>query len=398
MRFLHAADLHLDSPFRSVAMRAPDLADRLKTASRGVLRRIVDVAIERQVDALLLAGDVFDNGVPDVAARTVLARALTRLGEAGIPTVLIRGNHDGLLDPARYGALGENIIMLDHERPTVEIGDAAIHGLSHVGRVETRSFLPRYPHPAQGRINIGLMHCSPDGAPGHDPYAPCAVTDLHDHGYDYWALGHIHARQEWRRDHALAVMAGIPQGRHIREGQGGSVTLIEIDGLGARAEEIPVETVAFREIDLSLPADEAQDARLRRVREQLGEATAGGEATVLRVTLRGPGTQPFSAKGGDARAFLATLAEDVEGLHLDRVLVAPDEAQPPTAVVGELAALMQEETTKPGFEDEAGRILAELRDALPTEVRDALGPDELDNLIQAGLGAVTARLSMRDEA
>ncbi len=225
MRFLTPPNLHLNSPLRSVALRDPDLACRLKTASREVLRRIVDVAIDRRVDGLLLAGDVFDNDVPDVAARTVLARALARLGAAGIPTLLIRGNHDGLLDPARYGPLGESVFILDEERPSVEIGEAVVHGLSHTGRAETRSFLPRYPRRVEGR---GLMHCSPDGAPGHDPYAPCAVTDLHDHGYGCWSLGHIYVRQEWRRHRGLAIMASIPQGRHIREGRGGSVTAQEL--------------------------------------------------------------------------------------------------------------------------------------------------------------------------
>lgn len=396
MRLLHASDLHLDSPFRSVALRDPVLGERLRTASRDVLRRIVDLAIEHQVDALVLAGDVFDSDVPDVSARTVLSMALARLQIAGIPAIVIRGNHDGLLDHARYGPLSANVMLLDQERPTVEIGGISFHGLSHSGQPETRSFLPRYPAPVPGRINVGVMHCSPDGTTGHDPYGPCSVSEILGHGYDYWALGHIHKRQEWRGDGVLAVMSGIPQGRHIREADGGSVTLVEIDGLGARAEAIPVELVAFREIELHMPADEAQDARADRVREVLGAARAGDVPTVLRITLSGPGAPVVSARSGEATRFLGVLAQDLEGLHLDRVLVKPGQVLHSAALVGDLAAAMREEAKSPGFRDEAERMIGDLRDVLPTELREVLDPAELDGLIEEGLAAVAARLSQAE--
>ncbi|SFB14972.1 exonuclease SbcD [Poseidonocella pacifica] len=396
MRILHASDLHLDSPLRSVALRDPILGERLRTASRDVLRQIVDIAIEKEVDALVLAGDVFDNGVPDVAARTVLTVALSRLGAAGIPAILIRGNHDGLLDHGRYGPLGDNVMLLDHNRPTVDVGGVSYHGLSHGGQPETRSFLPRYPAPVPGRINVGVMHCSPDGTSGHDPYAPCSVSELLGHGYDYWALGHIHKRQEWRGDGVLAVMAGIPQGRHIRETEGGSVTLVEIDGHGARAEAIPVELVAFREIEVPMPAEEAQDAQADRVREALATARVGDGPSVLRVTLSGPGAQVYSARSGEAARFLGVLAEDLEGLHLDRVIIKPGQAPAAPALVGDLAAAMREEALSPGFRDEAERLLTDLRDVLPAELREVLDPGELDDLIEEGLAAVAARLALAE--
>jgi DNA repair exonuclease SbcCD nuclease subunit len=379
-----------------VAFRDPVLGERLRSASRDILGRIVDLAIEHRVDALVLAGDVFDNGVPDVSARTVLSMALARLGAAGIPAIMIRGNHDGLLDHVRYGPLGETVMLLDQERPTVDIGGVSFHGLSHDGRPETRSFLPRYPSPVPGRINVGVMHCSPDGTSGHDPYGPCSVSEMLGHGYDYWALGHIHKRQEWRGEGVLAVMSGIPQGRHIREADGGSVTLVDIDGHGVRAEAIPVELVAFREIEVPMIADEAQDARADRVREALAAARAGDVPTVLRVALSGPGAQVFAARSGEAARFLEVLTADMEGLHLDRVLVRAGKSPAAPALVGDLAAAMREEAKSPGFRDEAERTLADLRDVLPAELRDVLDPAELDALIEEGLAAVAARLSQAE--
>ena len=129
MRFLHAADLHLDSPLRSQALRDPERARRLHGASRLALARLVDTAIDEDVAALLLAGDIFDNGVGDVTSRIALATELRRLSRAGIRTVAIRGNHDALLDYTRYGPLEEGVVVLDAAQPTCRVGDAAIHGL-----------------------------------------------------------------------------------------------------------------------------------------------------------------------------------------------------------------------------------------------------------------------------
>jgi DNA repair protein SbcD/Mre11 len=121
MRFLHAADIHLDSPLLSQALRDPERARRLHGASRLALVRLVDTAIEENVAALILAGDIFDNGVGNVTSRIALATELRRLSRAGIPTVAIRGNHDALLDYTRYGLLEEGVVILDAAQPTCRV-------------------------------------------------------------------------------------------------------------------------------------------------------------------------------------------------------------------------------------------------------------------------------------
>lgn len=96
MRFPHAADLHLGSPLRGIALRYPDLAERLELASRRFLGRIVDMAMLRNADALVVAGDVFDSAETDLAARACLTAELTRLARAGVSPIIIRGNHEAL--------------------------------------------------------------------------------------------------------------------------------------------------------------------------------------------------------------------------------------------------------------------------------------------------------------
>ncbi len=241
------------------------------------------------MDALLLAGDIFDNGVADVTSRVALVSELRRLSRAGIATVMIRGNHDALLDHTRYGPLEEGVVLLDAARPTCHVGDAAIHGLGFESRHVATSLLPRYPAAEAGAINVGLMHTSLGGAEGHDLYAPCSEPDLLAHGYDYWALGHIHKRFERRSETALAVMPGIPQGRHAREPGRGSATLVQIDDGGARVREVALAAVAFEAVDVGRPAVEPP-----RERQELIKGACGGAS---RRRGRGAAQDP---RGGDA--------------------------------------------------------------------------------------------------
>ncbi len=392
MKFLHVADLHLDSPLKTQAARDSAMGESLRAASRQVLARLVDTAVAEGVEAVLFAGDTFDSDVADVASRAALATELSRLARAGIPAVLIQGNHDALLDLDRYGPVSDALTVLTADAPTFRIGEASIHGLGFTATHMAESLLPRYPRPEPGRWNIGLMHTSLDGAPGHDPYAPSALADLVGHGYEYWALGHIHKRAVYKAERALVVMPGIPQGRSIRETEGGSVTLVEIDLQGVRARHVPLELLRFArvQVDFSGVADQAgRDARLRAALE----AVAGGEVMIA-ARLEAAGSP---AELGDPlmlEAQAREAAEAVAGVFVDRVRLRPVARALDAEAAGDLATLMRTDAATPGFRDEVQAQLEELRGALPAEIRDVLGDDRLDELIEAGVEKMALRLGM----
>ena len=384
MKFLHIADLHLDSPLRTQAARSPAMAEALKAASRQVLRRIVDAAIGEGVDALLMAGDIFDNGVGDVASRAALAFELSRLAQNRIPAVLIQGNHDALLDLGQYGPISDAVTVLTPQSPTLHVGQAAIHGIGFSAPRVSESLLGRYPQPEPGKINLGLMHTSLDGAPGHDRYAPCALADLMGHGYDYWALGHIHKRAEYVQGGRMVVMPGIPQGRSVREVDGGSATLVEIDLDGVRARPLPVELLRFTEIEADLTGAEDQATRAARIGRALAGAQHDDVLIAARLHLRGG-----SADLGDP-AMLEALAreavEDIDGVFVDKVRIHLTSPAAEGAEIGDLAALMQADAAGPGFRDAALADLAELRAALPSEIRDELAEADIDAADRASTG------------
>ena len=217
-RFVHTADIHLDSPLRSLALRHPELAELIGNATRQAFVNIMDLCLDEQVDALLLAGDLYDGEQTSMKTARFLAAQVRRLHEAGIRVFIIRGNHDALSKITQELVLPDTVKVFGGRAEAVAIDrgksdfPVVIHGLSFAKPHAPESLIPKYKPPVEGAVNIGMMHTSLAGAPGHDPYAPCRIADLQATGFRYWALGHIHKRSVAEGDCTI-VMPGNPQGR-----------------------------------------------------------------------------------------------------------------------------------------------------------------------------------------
>ena len=215
-RFIHTADLHLDAPLKSLALKDDDLAELVGNATRRALERIVDLCIEEEVDALLIAGDLYDGDMRSMKTAAFLVSEMERLNAAGIAVFMIRGNHDAESVLTRELEFSSNVHVFTGHGGTEELSakGVAIHGVSFAKPQAPESLLPKYKAPISGLFNIGLLHTSLAGAAGHDTYAPCSANDLIAHGFDYWALGHVHIRQV-HSEKPHVVMPGMPQGRDI---------------------------------------------------------------------------------------------------------------------------------------------------------------------------------------
>jgi exonuclease SbcD len=217
--FLHAADIHLDSPLKGLERYENAPVERMRGATRRAFERLIDLAIEKRVDFVLIAGDLYDGDCRDYNTGLYLTRQLLRLREEKIPVFIIAGNHDAANKMTRVLPLPENVRILGHDRPeTVWVHDkaVAIHGQSFARAAVTENLAAAYPPAESGCINIGLLHTGLGGMNGHERYAPCTLDELRFKRYDYWALGHIHAREVLCED-PLIVFAGNVQGRHARE-------------------------------------------------------------------------------------------------------------------------------------------------------------------------------------
>ena len=217
--FLHAADIHLDSPLKGLERYENAPVGRIRGATRRAFTRLIDLAIEKRVDFVLIAGDLYDGDWRDYSTVLYLKKELNRLRDYKIPVFVIAGNHDAANKMTRSLSLPDNVRIFGHDRPETALLkelDVAIHGQSFAKAVVTENLAVGYPSLVGGCLNIGLLHTGLGGADGHERYAPCTVDELRLRGYDYWALGHIHLRQSPCLDPPV-VFPGNVQGRHIRE-------------------------------------------------------------------------------------------------------------------------------------------------------------------------------------
>jgi exonuclease SbcD len=397
-RFLHTADIHLDSPLRSLALRNAELAELIAGATRHTLASIVDLCLAERVDALLLSGDLYDGEQTSMKTARFLAGELHRLSEGGIAVFVIRGNHDALSKITRELTFPPNVKLFAGRAEAVTVARArgerpiVVHGLSFAEPQAPESLLPRYRAPIDGAINIGLMHTSLGGAVGHDPYAPCSLADLDGSGFRYWALGHVH-KASVVEGRCTVVMPGIPQGRDVNEDGAKSVALVTVADDGAiRVEHRPVGLAAFERVvvDAGGIADwedlnRAVGAALRRTREAVS-----ARHLVARVRIVGDTTLAWRLRRDlDLVTTEAGLHADllghcwIEKVELD-CRAAATGATVRDDPVAELRRLITAEVeSAASFRQEALGIVDELLRQLPAECRNLLG---------AGEGAVDAAL------
>lgn len=244
--FIHAADLHLDSPMRGLAKYEGAPEEALRGATRRALENLVHVALEESVNFVLIAGDVYDGNWPDHNTGLFFARQMARLRDANIPVFLISGNHDAENHMTKSLQLPDNVRRLSTKKPETVQLDAlgvAIHGQGFATRAVTTDLSAGYPKAVPGQWNIGLLHTSLTGYEGHDTYAPCTVEGLKKLGYDYWALGHIHQQQSVRAFEPAIWFPGNIQGRHVRETGPKGCLVVTVDDKGDH-------TVDFRALDV----------------------------------------------------------------------------------------------------------------------------------------------------
>jgi len=254
-RFIHAADIHLDSPLHGLSRYESAPADSIRDACRRAFKNLVDLAIEEKVSFVLLAGDLYDGDWKDYSTGIFLSQQMGRLGQHGILVFAVAGNHDAANRMTKALNSPANMTILSSRKvETIRIDDlaVAIHGRSFGTQHVDENLAAEFVAAEKGMFNIGLLHTSLDGREGHAVYAPCSVDDLRSKGYQYWALGHIH-KQEFVSEDPWIVFPGCIQGRHIREtGAKGCVLVTVEDGSVSRVEKCSLDVLRWVECSVDL--------------------------------------------------------------------------------------------------------------------------------------------------
>jgi DNA repair exonuclease SbcCD nuclease subunit len=319
--FIHAADLHLDSPFAGITARVPSIAGVLQQATFKALDALVDLARARQADFVVLAGDVFELADKSLGAQLAFADAVSRLEAPGIAVFMVCGNHDPASGRSFSVDFPKNLFIFPHEKVETRIVSrqgtniAAVSGISYEKSAESRNLVALFPREHPGLFSIGLVHANVGGATGHENYAPCKISDLDNPGIDYWALGHVHTKRIVSQK-PLALYPGNTQGRSFAEAGQRGCYFVQVEGNKITSEFCPLDAVRFLEEEIPIAGIETISALENAIFDKVGKlaAEAGNLPLVCRITLAGRGPLYGELKGPDTEdVFLERARQAFEG-------------------------------------------------------------------------------------
>ncbi len=414
-KFIHAADIHLDSPLLKLDAYEGAPAEEIRGATRRAFENLVRTAVAEAVAFVVIAGDLFDGDWKDYNSGLYLVSQMSRLREAGIPVVIAAGNHDAASTITRSLRLPENVHFFPSDRPdTLRLDHlgAVIHGRSFGTPAVKTDLAQSYPPATAGCFNVGVLHTCATGREGHEPYAPCSLETLRAKGYDYWALGHVH-RREVLLDDPLVVFAGNTQGRHARETGPKGCFLVTVDDTGrSQLDFKPLDVVRWEAATVDASGAESAYELIDRFRETLLMLLerAPNVLTVLRVTV-----------AGETSAHDEILSDPDRWVHEVRA-AAVDEAGERAWIekvrfrtrplgggarlegaAGELLALMDELSADPAALARLSSELADLDKKLPREFREGSetwrpgDPDRLKELLAEAKSMLMRRLLHESE-
>lgn len=377
-KFVHAADLHLDSPLLGLASKSAHYAARIEAASREAFDNLIELTISEQCRFLLLSGDIFDGDLRNFQTGLYFMDGMRRLGEAGVQVYMLLGNHDAENRFAPKLKLSDNVYIFPNDNAAtfyIEDLGVALHGRSFARHDITENLAASYPAPNLAQFNIGLLHTACEGSEGHHArYAPCTPEQLRNHGYDYWALGHVHAHSILGT-HPHIIYSGNLQGRHPREtGPKGAVLVAVEDGRVTACEHRALDVVrwAVAQVDISAAEDRAEMLDALRLAVLAEAEGAQGRPLALRLTLTGETALhgALMLDSGqlrqDVELLLTTLPQDIwlEKLRLATNPPAKSSALDPT-VAGQMEAALTALADDEEMQDILEKKLGEIRAKLP---------------------------------
>lgn len=387
-KFIHAADIHLDSPLHKLDYYDGAPVDEIRQATRRAFNNLVQTAIAEEVNFILIAGDLYDGDWKDYNTGLYLVSQTSRLRDAGIPVYMVAGNHDAASNITKTLRLPENVHLFPSNQPATHTMDSlnvAIHGQSFATPAVKKDLSLLYPTPLPGYFNTGLLHTCASGREGHEPYAPCTVEGLRSKGYDYWALGHVH-QHEVLWDDPWIIFPGNIQGRHVRETGPKGCVLVTVDDRGRpKIEFKPLDVIRWVIVTVDSNGAESGYTVIDRFCSRLETILDENEGRPLaaRVLIQGetPAHSELLANVDRWSNEIRAAALDTSGHKVwiekikfhTRLPVSEKDLQISDGAMGELVRLFDELTGKPELLRELSEELIDLEKKIPKELKQ--GPD-----------------------
>ncbi|MBI1890207.1 MAG: DNA repair exonuclease [Burkholderiales bacterium] len=323
MKFIHAADLHIDSPLWGLDAYEGAPIERIRGATREALIAMVDLALEQEVDLVILAGDIFDGDWQDFGTGLFFRQQMTRLTKQNIRVFIAKGNHDADSRITKeLPSVDKLHIFSSNKCDTITLDDlnVAIHGRSFPKSGVDGSFAASYTPAVPGKFNIGVLHTSLTGNSDHVTYAPTSLDVLNAKGYDYFALGHIHIRQVVQESSPRIVFPGNLQGRHAKEIGPKGCELVTVTSGTITSEFVPLDVVRWHQVKIDVTGANDIEALRLLFLEQARAITQdrGDRLHAVRVILDGE-TELHrfeAAQPGMLAATIQAACQDLSGDNL----------------------------------------------------------------------------------
>jgi exonuclease SbcD len=297
IKFIHCADLHLDSPFQGLTTKEPSLADRFKHATNDAFVKIIDLCLSERVNFLTIGGDTFDGADRSLCAQILLRDQFERLCKANIPVIIVAGNHDPLSDWLTEIQFSNNVHLLEGDNvekvPIEKDGKVAafIYGISYKVSNVTENLSLKFQADEKDTFSIGMLLANVGSRKEHAVYAPCTINDLKAGNMDIWLLGHIHTPDVICKK-PLMLYPGNIQGRHINEDGPRGCYLIKVDSSHKISHEFkPVQNILWKQEEINIKnimtSIELADLLSDKCEEDLSNLTEDEKGIVIRWKLTG---------------------------------------------------------------------------------------------------------------
>ncbi|MCM3404132.1 DNA repair exonuclease [Cytobacillus oceanisediminis] len=312
--FIHAADLHLDSPMSGLKHLPPSIFKKLQESTFEAFTKIVDSAIFHNVDFIILAGDLFDGEDRSIRAQTRFRKEMERLAECGIAVYAVHGNHDHMDGRWAHLPLPENVHIFSHEvevaKHIAENGTSVhLYGFSYPKRHVAERMIDQYRRENGADLHIGILHGSFEGSSDHAQYAPFRINDLLEKDFDYWALGHIHKR-EILITQPPVIYPGNIQGRNRKETGPKGCYLVELDSSGAKTEFLEAAPVIWENAEIDASKSESYQEIYELCISLIEEKRQNRKGTIINLTLNEVGLSDHELRSITNGELLESLQEE----------------------------------------------------------------------------------------
>ncbi len=414
-KFLHSADIHLDSPLKGLEAYEDAPIEEIRSATRRAFDKLIEFAIEERVDFFLIVGDLFDGDWKDLNTGLYFAERMGRLKRENIPVFIVSGNHDFASPITKTMPLPDNVTLFSSARVSTVILEnigVAIHGRSYPSRIVTDNLAADYPQHRSNYFNIGLLHTALNGRIDHEPYAPCSLDDLRSKAYDYWALGHIHQREVVSED-PWVVFPGNIQGRKINEQGSKGATLVTVEAGTVTERHLELDVLRWFLCRVNLSECESIEAVHAAVRVSIEAAQqeAAGRTLAIRLVLEGK--CPIHARLLDQQSQLSEVFRislvGYGNIWLEKILFRTTRVNSLEEVVGQetpladLLCTIEDLKLEKDFLFQEMPELVDLKNKVPSELLNdeeiflSGHPDQLQTLRQEVQELLIAKLLQHEE-